>query len=148
MKELPLISLKIAGSGPMDKAVRAYITNEKLHNVELLGYKSGRELATLIARAQFAVVPSEWYENNPMSIIEAYNAGTPVIGANIGGIPEIVTNGTGVLLSPNPAASEIRGALVDFYRLPREAKDAMRNAARLLWEQEYNAAANYRKFAV
>ena len=46
----------------------------------------------LVTNAFFVIVPSEWYENNPMTIIEAYSVGTPVIGAKIGGIPEIVIN--------------------------------------------------------
>ena len=47
----------------------------------------------MVNNAYFVVVPSEWYENNPMTIIEAYSVGTPVIGAYIGGIPEIVIDG-------------------------------------------------------
>ena len=61
-----------------------------MKNVEFLGYKKGRELKDLVKNAYFVIVPSEWYENNPMSIIESYSEGTPVIGAKIGGIPEIV----------------------------------------------------------
>ena len=38
-------------------------------------------------------MPSEWYENNPLSLIEAYTFGKPVIGANIGGIPELIKDG-------------------------------------------------------
>ena len=61
-----------------------------MKNVEFLGYKRGKELQDLVANAYYVIVPSEWYENNPMTIIEAYSVGTPVIGARIGGIPEIV----------------------------------------------------------
>ena len=61
-----------------------------MSNVEFLGYKRGKELTDLVANAYFVIVPSEWYENNPMTIIESYSVGTPVIGARIGGIPEIV----------------------------------------------------------
>ena len=43
------------------------------------------------------VIPSEWYENNPISVIEAHSLGTPVLGANIGGIPEIITPENGML---------------------------------------------------
>jgi glycosyltransferase involved in cell wall biosynthesis len=52
----------------------------------------------------FVVAPSEWYENNPMSIIEAFAYGKPVIGARIGGIPELVEDGeTGLLFSTGDA---------------------------------------------
>ena len=70
-------------------------------NVEFLGYKSGNELTELVEKAYFIVVPSEWYENNPMTIIEGYAAGVPVIGSSIGGIPEIIVKGkTGYLFNP------------------------------------------------
>lgn len=46
-----------------------------------------------VPNVRFVIVPSEWYENNPMTIIEAYSVGTPVIGAKIGGIPEIIIDG-------------------------------------------------------
>lgn len=64
-----------------------------MNNVEFLGYKRGLELIDLVKNAYFVIVPSEWYENNPMTIIEAYSVGTPVIGAKIGGIPEIIIDG-------------------------------------------------------
>ena len=53
---------------------------------------------SIISNASFNIVPSEWWENNPLSIIEANSAGIPVIGANVGGIPEIIVDGeTGYL---------------------------------------------------
>ena len=55
-------------------------------------------LAKLIREARFVVVPSEWYENNPLSVIEPMMSGTPVIGSQIGGIPELIQEGiTGYL---------------------------------------------------
>ena len=69
-----------------------------MDNVEFLGYQSGEPLQKLVSNAYFIMVPSEWYENNPMTIIEGYAAGVPVIGAKIGGIPEIIEDGrTGYL---------------------------------------------------
>lgn len=97
-KELPQCVLKIAGTGPLNEELQEYKKKYKINNIEFLGYKSGEELSNLIQNAHFVVVPSEWYENNPMTIIEAYAVGTPVIGASIGGIPEIISeNKTGFL---------------------------------------------------
>ncbi len=58
-------------------------------HVEFVGYKQWDEIKQLVGRARFAVIPSEWYENNPLSVIEAQCLGTPVLGARIGGIPEL-----------------------------------------------------------
>lgn len=82
------VRLKIAGSGPLKNEV---VDLSKRHKgIEFLGHQSGSELKELVRNASFIIVPSEWYENNPMTIIEAYAAGVPVIAARIGGIPEIV----------------------------------------------------------
>ncbi len=89
MKRLD-IKLKIAGTGPLQNKVEKYVSNSQ--NVEYLFNKSGQELEDLIANASFIIVPSEWYENNPMTILEAYANGKPVVGAAIGGIPEIILN--------------------------------------------------------
>lgn len=88
------VKLKIAGNGPLYDD----LNNNSIDNVEFLGFQSGDDLIKLIKKCSFVIVPSEWYENNPMSIIESYAYGKPVIGANIGGIPEIIIeNKTGFL---------------------------------------------------
>ena len=92
------MKLKIVGSGGLQDKLVEEIGISKLDNVELLGYKSGIELESLIQNAHFVIVPSECYENNPMTIIESYSFGTPVIGSNMGGIPEIINdNQTGYI---------------------------------------------------
>ena len=92
-KELPQCSLKVVGTGPKEEELKAFARDNGMKNVTFLGYKTGKELTDLVSNAYFVIVPSEWYENNPMTIIEAYSVGTPVIGARIGGIPEIVVDG-------------------------------------------------------
>lgn len=89
-KDLPDKKLKVLGSGPQINDLKKFIEANNLKNVELMGYKFGKELKELISKAYFVVLPSEWYENNPLTIIESYNLGTPVIGSNAGGIPEII----------------------------------------------------------
>lgn len=90
-----LSKLKLVGTG--------HIYNQLLkesipENVELVGYKSGIELQQLICSASFTIAPSEVFENNPLSIIESYALGKPVIGSDIGGISEIIKDGvTGYL---------------------------------------------------
>lgn len=86
--------LKIAGDGPLSDCLRKkYAGNE---NIEFLGHLNGEEVHRLQAKARFAVVPSEWYENNPLSIIESLCEGTPVLGAEAGGIPELISETNGM----------------------------------------------------
>lgn len=80
--------LKIVGTGPMEESLRKLA--EGACNIEFVGYRSGEPLFDLVRGCSFVIVPSRWYENNPMTIVEAYAFGKPVIGARIGGITEIL----------------------------------------------------------
>jgi glycosyltransferase involved in cell wall biosynthesis len=61
--------------------------------VRFVGYQSGESLHALVRGARAVVLPSEWYENSPMSLLESMALGKPVIGARIGGIPEMIVEG-------------------------------------------------------
>lgn len=91
-KELPDIPFIFAGSGPLKEEVA------KVSNIKDVGFYSGDALKNLISKARFSIYPSEWYENCPFSVMESQMYGTPVIGADIGGIPELIQeNKTGEL---------------------------------------------------
>lgn len=81
--------LKVIGGGELLEQLK--INNEKLKgNVEFMGYRQWDDIKETVGHARFTVIPSEWYENNPLSVIEAECLGTPVLGARIGGIPELI----------------------------------------------------------
>lgn len=92
-EKTPELNLKIVGEGPEKEVLHEACEARGIRNVGFLGYQSGETLFSIVRNAKFVCVPSEWYENNPMTIVESYALGTPVIGARIGGIPEIVENG-------------------------------------------------------
>lgn len=75
----------------------------KLTSVTFLGMQQREQLDRLIAGARFVVVPSNWYDNCPMSVIESFAMGKPVVGADIGGIPEQITPQCGLLFEPGNA---------------------------------------------
>lgn len=77
--------LLIIGGGPLMNELKAVANT----NIEFVGFKQWDDIKQLVGKARFSVIPSEWYENNPLSVIEAQCLGTPVLGANIGGIPEL-----------------------------------------------------------
>jgi len=84
---LPDIPFVFAGSGPLEDMVN------QSKNVKNVGFQKGKDLQELIVKARFSIYPSEWYENCPFSIMESQMYGTPVIGADIGGIPELIQEG-------------------------------------------------------
>ena len=95
------MKLKIAGTGNAQDELIALIKKERITNIELLGFKSKEDVFELTQKAAFAVCPSEWYENFPFSVSETFLFSKPVVGSNIGGIPELVIDGTtGVLFEP------------------------------------------------
>lgn len=77
--------LVIIGGGPLMDELKSVAHT----NIEFVGFKQWNDIKQLVGKARFSVIPSEWYENNPLSVIEAQCLGTPVLGANIGGIPEL-----------------------------------------------------------
>ena len=91
--------LVIAGEGAWKSGMEAVIKD--MPNVTYQGFQSGDALQKLVATAKAVVVPSEWYENCPMSVLEAKAMGRPVVGARIGGIPELIRDGRdGFLFEP------------------------------------------------
>lgn len=107
MKELPEINLTLVGVGPQKKEIENYIKQQCLANVKLGGYKKGQELYNLIKQSRLIVMPSIWYENNPISILEAFALGKPVLGADLGGIPELVQDGQTGFLFKNGQSSDL-----------------------------------------
>ena len=100
------VPLRIVGDGPMRESLESFAREKAQKNVVFEGYKTGVELANIFRRALVVVFPSEWYENAPMSILEAFAYGKPVVGAAIGGVPEMVVDGeTGFLFPPGDVAA-------------------------------------------
>jgi glycosyltransferase involved in cell wall biosynthesis len=91
--------LVVAGTGPLERGLQM-----RYRNAQFVGQLSGQALKATIGGASAIVVPSEWYENCPMSVLEAMAYGKPVVASRIGGIPELVVDGeTGVLFEPGDA---------------------------------------------
>ena len=99
-KCLPEVQFIFAGEGKL------YYKNmlKSVQNIKNVGFLKGDSLKKIISEACFSICPSEWYENCPFSVMEAQMYGTPVIGADIGGIPELIVNGkTGFLFQSGNA---------------------------------------------
>lgn len=86
-KELPTVQFIFAGTGPLEDKVNG------ISNIKNVGFQKGEDLEKLIREALFSIYPSEWYENCPFSVMESQMYGTPVLGAKIGGIPELIEEG-------------------------------------------------------
>lgn len=99
--ELPY-RLKILGTGPLHEYLK---TKYSMPHIEFLGYQEHPATMQILSRARLSVMPSECYENNPLGVIESLSTGTPVVGSDIGGIPELINDTNGRLSEPfNPAS--------------------------------------------
>jgi glycosyltransferase involved in cell wall biosynthesis len=134
---LPLV---IVGDGPMRDAVAA--ATAQIRGVTWLGERSHEDVLELMGRALALVIPSEWYEPFGLVIIEAFARGTPVIGADIGSIGEIVEQGeSGYLYRPGEPADLVAKVHALIER-PDEAL-MLRDGARRAFEERYTAERNY-----
>jgi glycosyltransferase involved in cell wall biosynthesis len=86
-------------------------------------------------------------EGTPVSIMEAISYGIPIIATAVGGNCEIVDENNGLLIPPNPTASDLANALVYFTGATEELSQ-LRSGSRLVWESKYDAARNYYKYAL
>jgi glycosyltransferase involved in cell wall biosynthesis len=102
-RQLLNLPLKVVGSGPLLEELVAYTEAHGL-DVEFTGLLPRSEVLGLVRRAAVQVVPSEWYEGFPLVIAEAQYCGTPVVASRIGGLPELVVEGSmGALFEPGNA---------------------------------------------
>ena len=99
--------LVVVGDGPDAADFKALASSLGCASrIEFAGYQTGGTLQAYVERASLAIASSRWRENMPYSIVEAFAAGTPVIGTNIGGIPELVDEGkTGFICEPGGVQS-------------------------------------------
>jgi glycosyltransferase involved in cell wall biosynthesis len=138
------IKLKIIGEGPIRKSLELGVRSNEVNNVEFLGYKCGEELKNEIKKSMFVVLPSEWYENNPRSIIEGFALGKPAVASRIGGIPELVKDKeTGLTFDPgnaNDLSEKIKELLGNKSLLKKMGENARRFV-----EVELNQEVHYKK---
>ena len=138
------VPLYIVGDGEAMTEVKQFVEKKECEHVHLLGFKRGDELKELIQKSICTVLPSEWYENCPMSVLESYAFGKPVIGADIGGIPELIVDGEDGFLVPSGVIGTLRERL-QWMGEHRDKAVEMGRTGRKKMETEFNADIHYQK---
>jgi glycosyltransferase involved in cell wall biosynthesis len=142
MKNIPNITLKIIGEGPVKNYLQSEVFSMNLNNVNFLGYKSGQELKKEISNSIFVVFPSECYEVFGLAVIESFALGKPVIGSRIGGIPELVKdNETGLTFEPSNL-EDLSAKIKELLNSPEKVVEMGKNA-RVYVERELNSEKHY-----
>lgn len=138
------VPVRIVGNGPMKTEYETYAKGGKIDNVIFEGYRSDESLKMLFRNAAFVVFPSQCYENLPMTILEAFAYGKPVIGSAIGGIPEmVIEQETGLLFEPGNY-QELRGK-IEYLLSNSTMISQMGKRARKKVAEEFNAQLHYQK---
>jgi glycosyltransferase involved in cell wall biosynthesis len=134
------VRLRIVGTGPEEAGLRQ-LAADLGGEVEFTGFLAGSALRQAISSARAVVIPSEWYENAPISVMEASALGRPVIGANIGGIPELIrTDETGFIFTSGDVDSLVE-ILAHVQRLPVSALRQIGMSGRQWMRADFTPAA-------
>ena len=111
------VPLWIIGTGPEEGTLRG-LSDELCSEVAFFGYLTGRALHERVRLARASVLPSEWYENAPRSVLESYALGKPSIGARIGGITELIREGETGFSFESGNVEELAGVLCKVAAMP------------------------------
>lgn len=119
MSELPRdIKLHIVGTGPEEENLKKYAEENKLHNIEFLGFKTGADIQDEYQNCIATILPCNWFEIFGMTNIESFANGKPVIASNIGGIPEIVEHNVNGLLFEPANVEQLRECILKYWNNP------------------------------
>ncbi len=133
--------LDIVGTGSLYDELLRYIETHHLDNICIKGFFEGDELIKAIASAKALIIPSEWYENSPYSAIEALQLSIPIIGANIGGIPEMISK-NGFWFEPGDS-DDLRAKIQNMESLTESQYDDLCQDSRKLYDKVFNSEMHY-----
>ena len=127
-KSLPDVQFIFAGTGPLEETINGIL------NIKNVGFQKGVALEKLIREAQFSIYPSEWYENCPFSVMESQMYGTPVLGAKIGGIPELIEVGKTGELFESGNAKDLKAKIVGLWKDRKKTAEYSMNCKNITFD--------------
>lgn len=130
--------LHVYGSGPMQEWCSKFVSKHGSTKIMLKGFVTNTEVREIIAESKALVLPTQWYEGFPMTIVEAYSVGTPVLGTEIGNVGSLIENGvTGYTFALNSVESLIESVL---------KLDSIENSSiKSMFDKKYSQGMNYQK---
>jgi glycosyltransferase involved in cell wall biosynthesis len=135
--------LMIVGDGPLKRQILKQTKSDK--RIKLTGYLSGKILRETTKNSMAVVVPSEWYENAPITILEAFAFGKPVIGSNIGGIPEMIDEGINGYLFNKGDVYDLKEKIEYLLGMNDKQIESMGVAGRTKADENYSSEIHYKK---
>lgn len=135
-KDIPFddYRLIICGAGPLEEWCRQYVMNNQLKNVEIKGFVDNKTARNIIGESKALVLPTRWYEGFPMTIVESYSVGTPVIGSDIGNVGSLIENER----SGWKFVTNSKTDLIKAFEKARSAKDGLTDEIICRYSEEKN----------
>jgi glycosyltransferase involved in cell wall biosynthesis len=130
--------LIVVGGGELLDELRQQYANCK--NIEFLGQQQWGQFRPILESARFMVLPSEWSENNPLTIIESQSLGTPILGARIGGIPELINENVNGMTFESGNVEDLKDKITQMWNTTWDYKTIASAAQR-----NYSAEMHYEK---
>lgn len=122
-KEIKDTNLVICGIGPEEKWCNKFIYDNNMTNVKIMGFVSNLQAMNIISESKALILPTQWYEGFPMTIVESLSCGTPVIGSNIGNVGNLIEDGiTGLKFKFNSKES-LRETINSVYDMVESCKE-------------------------
>ena len=108
--------------------------------IEFKGQMQWEEFMPILRGARFMVLPAEWSENNPLTVIESQSLGTPVLGARIGGIPELIEEGVSGMTFTSGDVEDLKDKIKEMFNHEFDYDAIAKNAI-----ERYSSEAYYEK---
>jgi glycosyltransferase involved in cell wall biosynthesis len=115
------LRVDVAGDGPARAALEDLARRVAPGRVRFHGRLPKDALHDLIRASAVAAVPSRWYENQPLAVLEAFGCGVPVVGTDLGGLPELIEPGVDGRVVPADDPAALAAALADVAGDPQRA---------------------------
>ena len=131
--------LIVIGDGPLSEELRMK-SEESGAPIEFKGQMQWEEFMPILRGARFMVLPAEWSENNPLTVIESQSLGTPVLGARIGGIPELIEEGTSGMTFTSGNVEDLKDKILKMFEHEFDYYAIAKNAI-----ERYSSEAYYQK---
>ena len=130
--------LIVCGTGPMEDWCKSFIRQNDV-NIEMLGFVPNGEALKIIANSRALVLPTQCYEGFPMSIVEAFSVGTPVICSDLGNAGSVVEDGITGYKFDYKSVDEIVKAIENIGENIIHIKRIEK-----IYESKYNETVNYK----
>lgn len=132
--------LILCGSGPLESWCRETIEKHHLRTIEFRGQTPWEEVQKLMGKARAMILPTQWYEGFPMSIVETYSKRTPVIGPDMGNVGDLIEEGVTGWKYQTSSEESIKQTIINAMRMPVNY-----NQIGELYKQRYSSELNYQQ---